>query len=312
MTTQDQSRFTGSRRPSTDLEVQIESFLVDRKSRELSEGTLRFYRQKLKLLGHYLTEQGIHEVRAITADHLRGYLLKLRQAHNPGGVHAAFRTVRAFLRWWEAEDEPEDWSNPLRKVRGPKVPIAPLEPVSEAAINAMMDTCNTKSFVDTRDKAILWAWFDTGCRAAEFTAINLGDVDLATGQVLVRKGKGSKPRMVRLGDQSRKALRAYLRHLGDREDTAPLWVTRQRTRLTYSGLRDIVLRRADKAHVSNVSLHGFRRAFALNALRNGMNIFDLQLLMGHSDLTVLRRYLAQNSDDAMRAHEQFGPGDHLR
>jgi len=84
---------------------------------------------------------------------------------------------------------------------------------------------------------------DTGCRAGEFAAINTGDVDLATGQILIRAGKGGKPRMVLLGSKSRRALVTYLPHHGNREESAVLWVTREGRRLSYSGLRDIVRRR---------------------------------------------------------------------
>ena len=55
------------------------------------------------------------------------------------------------------------------------------------------------------------------------------------------------------------------------------------------------------------SLHSFRRFFALQCLRNGMDIFTLQKAMGHADLTVLRRYLAQTTEDVERAHRVAGP-----
>ena len=56
-------------------------------------------------------------------------------------------------------------------------------------------------------------------------------------------------------------------------------------------------------------LHSFRRAFALHCLRQGMDIFGLQKLMGHSDLSVLQRYLAQTGDDLRRAHVLASPVD---
>jgi len=150
---------------------------------------------------------------------------------------------------------------------------------------------------------------DTGCRAGEFAAINISDVDLATGQILIRAGKGGKPRVVFLGSKSRKALASYLRHVGKREESAPLWITREYRRLSYSGLRDIARRRAKRASVPAPSLHSFRRAFALACLRNGMDIYSLQRLMGHADLTMMRRYLAQTSEDVRKAHQRSGPVD---
>jgi integrase/recombinase XerD len=88
-------------------------------------------------------------------------------------------------------------------------------------------------------------------------------------------------------------------------------VTVNGARLRYPGLRQIVRRRAVRAGVSAPSLHGFRRAFALTCLRGGMNIYALLKLMGHADLSVLRRYLQQTGADLRKTHEQAGPVDHV-
>jgi site-specific recombinase XerD len=83
------------------------------------------------------------------------------------------------------------------------------------------------------------------------------------------------------------------------------------TGLTYWGLCQIARRRAEKAGVPVPSLHSFRRAFALYALKNGADIYSLQRLMGHSGLTVLRRYLKQTEADLLEAHRRAGPVDNL-
>lgn len=81
-------------------------------------------------------------------------------------------------------------------------------------------------------------------------------------------------------------------------------------RLTYGGLRQIMRRRAKKAGVEVPGIHDFRRYFALECLRSGkMSIYELQQLMGHADLQVLRRYLAITDNDTMHAHKRAGPVD---
>jgi site-specific recombinase XerD len=295
----------------TPLTGDIESFVLDRKARGLAPGTITFYQQKLALLQQYLLTYGITEVSEITTQVVRQYLLDLAATHNPGGVRAAYRGMHAFLRWVELEELYESWRNPMERVQPPRVPDEPLEPLSEHDFAAMLRTCKPRTFTGARDKAILMALLDTGCRASEFVNIDIGDVNWVTGQVLIRQGKGGKPRMVRFGDKTRRAVRAYLQHLGRTSDSHPLWVTEQSRRLTYAGLREITRRRARQAGVSEPSLHSFRRAFALNSLRLGMDVYSLQRLMGHADLTVLRRYLAQTPEDAQRAHERFGPVDNM-
>ncbi|MHB0858595.1 MAG: tyrosine-type recombinase/integrase [Anaerolineae bacterium] len=298
-------------RQKTALDREIEAFLIDRQARGLSPRTIDYYAEKLGLLSRFLTEQGISTVEAISAPLLRRYLLQLSRTHKPGGVHAIYRALKAFLRWYEAEVEPEDWKNPMARVKAPKVVQEPLDPLPIEHLRKMLGTCQSKTLADQRDKAILLTLLDTGLRASECLGLNLGDVELGSGSVLVRRGKGGKVRTVFLGAKSRRALVAYLRARSSSADSEPLFTGRTRERLTYWGLRDVVRRRANQAGVPGPSLHAFRRAFALLSLRGGMDIFSLQRLMGHSDLSVLRRYLAQTEDDLRLAHRRVGLADKL-
>ena len=296
---------------TTDLDHEIDAFPIDRRARGLSSGTIRFYTQKLKPFRDYLRSLDISAPEAITAPIVRRFLLDFGTTHNPGGVHAVYRTIKAFLRWYEQEVEPEDWKNPMPKVRPPRVPREPLKPVELSDMRAMIATCRMKTLLDLRDKVILLTLLDTGCRASEVTSLNVGDVDLHSGSVMVRRGKGGKWRTVFLGSKTRRALIAYLRLHRDASDQDPLFATTQGGRLKYESLRDIVRRRAVRADLPAPTLHSFRRAFALLSLRNGVDVFSLQRLLGHADLSVLRRYLAQNNEDLRRAHERTGPVDSL-
>ena len=176
-------------------------------------------------------------------------------------------------------------------------------------LKAMLASCERRSFTGDRDRAILLALLDSGCRASELTALNIGDVNLSTGTVIVREGKGGKRRATFLGAKARQGLLRYLRHRPDVKSVDPLWVTRAGGRLSYWGLRQIVRRRADKAEVPTPSLHSFRRAFAILSLRSGTDLVTLQRLLGHADLSMLRRYLKQTEDDLRAAHEKHGPVD---
>ncbi len=120
----------------------IQGFLLDRKAQNLSKGTLIFYQKKLKLFTDYCNSQVITQITELSPENIRLYLLFLdEKGHNPGGIHAAFRTLKAFLNWWESEYEPEGWKNPIRKVKPPRVSIEPLEPADLEDIGKMLDTC---------------------------------------------------------------------------------------------------------------------------------------------------------------------------
>lgn len=290
------------------LPLLIESFLIDRKSQGLALGSVHFYQKKLKYFLKFCEGQAVTQISQLNSDLIRRFLLQIAETHNPGGVHACFRPLRTFLLWVEEEEiMPADWRNPIRKVRAPKLPVEPIEPIAIQDVSALSETCK-RNFSGARDKAMILGLLDTGARAQEFLNLNLEDIELATGSALIRQGKGRKPRMVFLGRKTIRALRVYLRF---RHDTNPaLWVSIHGDRVTYAALRCLLRRRAQLAGLKDIPTpHDFRRAFALVMLRNGVDIFALQKLMGHSDLQVLRRYLAQTDQDLQTAHMRGSPVD---
>ena len=113
------------------LAILIESFLIDRRSQGLAIGTISFYKKKLQYFLSYCESQAVTQISQINPDLIRRYILNLGETHNPGGVHACFRSLRILLLWVELEEiMPTDWRNPIRKVRAPKLPIEPIEPVA--------------------------------------------------------------------------------------------------------------------------------------------------------------------------------------
>jgi site-specific recombinase XerD len=124
------------------LPILIDSFLVDRKAQGLSIETVHFYKKKLNYFAKFCESQAVTQVGQLTPDLLRRYLLELGEGHNPGGVHACFRTLRTLLLWVGQEEiMPFDWKNPIHKVKAPKLPNELLEPISLEDVNALVRTC---------------------------------------------------------------------------------------------------------------------------------------------------------------------------
>jgi integrase/recombinase XerD len=294
----------------TDLYTWIEAFLIDRKAQNLSSGTLKFYQNKLRVFMDFCDSQLISEVIELNPNNLRQFILYLRENHNPGGVHTIYRSIKAFLFWYENEVEPDNWKNPIRKIKAPKLPEKILNPASLEEIFVMVDTCKSNKFTNIRDKAILLFLLDTGLRAMEFINLNIEDVNFITGEIFIHQGKGRKSRTVFLGKKSRKVVRRYLKY---RTDNNPaLWITNSTVRISYGGLRGIITRRAKLAGINPLPLHSFRRAFAINALRADVNIYSLQALMGHKYLSVLQRYPKISEVDLRIAQTKGSPVDNNR
>lgn len=299
------------REVSSSIHREVDDFLIDRQSRNLTDKSVAWYRNSLAVLLTYLTEQKIATTRDITSSTIRHFLIYLKdRGHNPGGIHNIFGAVRSYLRWYKEEFALTDWK-PLDKIKTPKPSREVKQPIELTDFQRLIAVCAGRSFAALRDRAILMVLLDTGIRKQEMTDLNYGDVNMANGEIYIRSGKGRKSRTVFLGNKTRRALAAYLRLRRGLTVESPLWATEQDTRLTYHSLRQVVRRRADEAGIKEPGMHEFRRAFAINYLRNGGDVATLQRMMGHSNLNVILRYLDLVKDDLKASHGKFGPVDNL-
>lgn len=293
---------------STSLQRQIREFLIDREASGLSPRSLQFYADELRHLTTFLGDQAPADARDLTADQLRRYFVALAGHRNKGGVHAAYRAVRVFINWYEREYQPSNWQSPLRNLQVRRPQPKPLPPVSLADIKALLATCRRRTFVGDRDYALILCLLDSGCRAAEFLALNVGNIDMQQGIIHII-GKGDKRRVVFLGAKSRRELARYLRHRPQAKPGDPLWVTRAGKRLSRDGLTEILRRRSRFAGVPVRRPHSYRRAFALLAKRGGADILSIQQLLGHTDLRVTRLYIDAQEEDLREEHRKGGPVD---
>lgn len=289
-----------------DPQTAIYAFLFDRETRNLSPGTLKFYRQKIQVFLNYLQSNHVNSIGEITPDLLRSFLKYLRDSnHNAGGLHAYFRTLRAFFLFLESEND--GYISPLRKVKSPSLPQIVQSGISVSDIHKIINACRGKGFTAIRDKALLLFLYDTGLRISECLNLRNEDIDLIRNSAFILRGKGSKSRYVFFGKNTHRALKEYQKIKPASES---FWLTKHYHPLSYDTFRAILNYRAKLAGIPKPpSAHDFRRAFALNMLRNGCDLITLQRLLGHSNLSVLHRYLAQNPDDLRIANNRYSPVD---
>jgi integrase/recombinase XerD len=269
--------------------------------------TLAYYRADLRNFLKWCDSQTIKQVEELTADHLRSWLLHLRETHNPGGTAGHWRAARSFINWYEQEVEPDNWKNPTKKVKAPRLVDEPLPAVSIEDVEALYRAASGK--MAARDKAIVLMLADSGLRAAEILGLSMEDVDGLTGEIKVKHAKGSRFRVVFIGRRSRMALRAWTKTRGD--VGSALWITsNEGTCLSYGGLRQVISRLSVKAGLPKPPpIHSFRRCYCLAMLRSGCDLLSLSRLMGHSSLLLLSRYAKQNTQDLAVAHAAHSPID---
>jgi site-specific recombinase XerD len=198
-------------------------------------------------------------------------------------------------------------------VQAPKHNPEPIPGVSLEDVQRMADACINRGWYTRRDRAAIIFLFDTGVRRSEFVALNLQDIDMDSGAVQVLNGKGSKDRVTFFSDMTRVELRRYLRGRSSEPGDRPLWLGRDRERMSVEALRGIIEHAAERAGLATVpSPHDFRRGFAVNMLRNGADLLTVSRLLGHESLEVTKRYLALVEDDLSRVHKATSPADRLK
>ena len=292
----------------TTIRSALETFILDSKARQCTAPTLEHYQSRIGgfdrwFADHDATARGV--LAAVTHTHIRIYLAHLfDRGLSSATVHTHGRALRAFLNFCTREGLLA--ASPFAKVRIGRPDRLEKLPYIQADIDKLL------AIADLRDTAIVLTLLDTGMRASEFIALNVSD--LGKRRLHIRKGKGRKARTVLLGERSAAAMAAYLAERGTLPPMAPLFASKtnrnKEGRLTRSGLRRVLVLLGDAAGVVGIHPHGMRRTFAVWSLRNGMDIFHLQRLMGHEDIETLRGYLGLVDDDLRRAHAKYGPVDH--
>ena len=292
---------------STSIQNAFDLFYLEAQSRRYTQSTLQFYQRRLKPFMQWCAERNVCQLEQLSATHIRLYLIGLQERNLAShSQHAAARAIKTFLNFCVSEELIT--GSPMAKVKMPKLEQRVLDAFTSSEVQAILNACVTE-----RDKAIVLCLLDTGARAHEFISLKGKDIDIQNGVVFIQKGKGQKERITYLGARARKQLLRYYMSRGKPEDDDPVWLSlrRKNVALGQSGLMQLVRELGDKVSVHPCTCHTFRRTFALTCLRNGMNIYVLARLMGHSDIVILKRYLAFAEGDMKDAHQKFGPADSM-
>ena len=277
-------------------------FILSRQAMNCTPATLEFYKYTAGAFLSWAEAQGITQPEGVTARYVRQYLAGLANVgRKDTTLHANARAIRTLLRFWHAENylaAPVRFDMPkLAKKRLPVLTADQLQQIAKA--------CNA------RDCAIVLFMVDSGLRRKETINLNWGDVDMQSGLVRVRRGKGKKDRSAVIGARTRRALLVYRRALSARADNSPLFQTREGGRFASDGFIQIFNR--IKRHTGiHVSPHMLRRTFAILALRAGTSLLHLQALGGWATLGMVEHYAQMVDDDLLQAHRQFSPVDRLK
>jgi integrase/recombinase XerD len=203
-------------------------------------------------------------------------------------------------------------ADPTLRVQAPKLPRRLPKNLSEAKVEALLAAPDTKTTLGLRDRAMLETLYATGLRVSELVGLTMAQVSLDMGVVRVL-GKGSKERLVPLGEEAISWLKRYL--AGSRPALAggvkstSVFVTARGGPLTRQAFWALLKRLGVKAGIPATSLspHVLRHAFATHLLNHGADLRVVQLLLGHADIATTTIYTHVARERLKRLHAEHHP-----
>jgi integrase/recombinase XerD len=259
----------------------------------LSENTQKAYISDLNLFSCWLASARHGSLLEAETSDINDYLALL--FHRKASHRSSARLVsslRKFYAWLLRQGKRP--SDPCARVQSPQVGKPLPHTLTENDVEALLAAPDTEHPLGQRDRAMLELLYATGLRVTELVTLRLVEVNLRQGVVRVM-GKGSKDRLVPMGEEAAHWLETHLREgrrdiLGQRQ-CDDLFVTERGSAMTRQAFWYLIKRYALKAAIHKpLSPHTLRHAFATHLLNHGADLRVVQMLLGHSDLSSTQIY----------------------
>ena len=223
------------------------------------------------------------------------------------------RRLSALRRFYRMQlDNGAIGEDPTLRVRAPKKPRRLPKQLSEVQVEALLAAPDVQTPLGLRDRAMLETLYATGLRVSELVGLKLSQVSVAAGVVRI-VGKGSKERLVPVGDE---ALAWMVRYLADVRSALAagakrdeVFLTERRAPMTRQAFWALIKRYAVRAGIAKTALspHVLRHAFATHLLNHGADLRVVQLLLGHADITTTTIYTHVARERLKRLHAAHHP-----
>jgi len=280
--------------------------------------TVKAYQNAVRSLAGWLAEHhpDVGPVE-LNRDHVRGWLVHLRETRSSSTARGWFAGVRHFTRWLQAEGEADRDATAGIRTPAPGDPATPV--LSDEDLRRLLAVCAGPDFTARRDTAIIMLFLDGGLRLSELADLQVTDVDLRDRIVYVvgkaSRRSGPRHRAVPLGIKAARGLDRYLRERRRHPytDTPRLWLgSGSRPVLSAYGIDAMLERRGAAAGITGLHPHTFRHTWAHAFRAAGGNEGDLMVLGGWRSRAMLDRYgKTAAADRAADAYRRLSLGDRI-
>jgi len=276
----------------------------------LARSTLDSYRSDLGRLALWLANNAHEPLLDLRETTLTSFIAHLSKQTRASSQARYLSTLRRFYRWQLGRgrivaDPTLKLANPSRPSRLPKV-------MSEKQVETLLDAPDLETPLGLRDRAMLETIYATGLRVSELVNLRLHEVSLADG-VLRALGKGSKERLVPLGQIAIEWIKRYLNEarpdILNGQQSDDLFVTARGAAMTRQAFWQLIKRYALIAGIApeKLSPHVMRHAFATHLLNHGADLRVVQLLLGHADISTTQIYTHVARERLKTLHAEHHP-----
>jgi integrase/recombinase XerD len=279
--------------------------------RRLAANSIESYARDLVLLGEFAAGCG-PPVERLTRQQLEAFVRQLMsEGRSPRSVARAIACCRGFYRFLAIEGRLE--VSPADDLRAPRAWKALPRHLSMDEVDRLLAQPDVSTPRGLRDRALIELLYATGLRVSELISLRPADVNL-DASYLTCTGKGSKQRIVPLGDQAAEWVSRYLRHarpvLLGRRSSPRMFVNARGggLGLTRVGFWKILKEYGRHAGVrGTLSPHTLRHSFATHLLERGADLRAIQMMLGHADLSTTQIYTHVLQQRMRAVYDRFHP-----
>jgi integrase/recombinase XerD len=257
----------------------------------LSKNTLLAYQRDLNALDGWLSSKKL-TLSSANANELQDYIAQRHLDSKATSSNRRLTVIRRFYRYLIRENLRQD--DPTLPIQAAKQPMRFPKSLSEAQVESLINAPNTQTAMGLRDRAMLEVLYASGLRVSELVLLKTIEVSLNEG-ILRVFGKGSKERLVPMGEQAIDWVTSYLKsaraELLKGQVSEALFVTQRGGAMTRQMFWVLIKKYALIADVNvPLSPHTLRHAFATHLLNHGADLRVVQMLLGHSDISTTQIY----------------------
>ncbi|MBX3735965.1 MAG: site-specific tyrosine recombinase XerD [Candidatus Didemnitutus sp.] len=284
--------------------------------RGLSRNTSQSYEKDLVQAAHFLARQGVAGWRAATTDNLSAWLHWLADEKFTESSQARKLSAMRMLFRKHLVPSGARSDDPTELLSGPKFRRKLPQVLSPGEMEKLLVAPTGADAYSVRDRAMLELFYSSGLRISELCALTLQQVDLEHGFVRVF-GKGSKERVVPLGEKAKDAVVAYLGsgrpRLVKPRTGSELFLSERGKAISRKTVWAIVKTHAQRAGISkHVKPHLLRHSFATHLLGGGADLRAIQEMLGHASIGTTQIYTAVESSRLLDQHAKHHPRNKLR